>query len=150
VYDFGAALPGVGIFAVRIGNFINGELWGRPTTGWWGMGVSDSPGGPLVTRHPSQLYEAGLEGLLLFTVVWLATRRPRPRYLPSALFLLCYSLARITVEFVRMPDAQLGYLAGGWLTMGQVLTLPMLLTGLVLLVLAQHWRQPSGNFAAAV
>jgi phosphatidylglycerol---prolipoprotein diacylglyceryl transferase len=150
VYDFGAALPGIGIFAVRIGNFINGELWGRPTTGWWGMGVSDSPGGPLVTRHPSQLYEAGLEGLLLFTVVWLATRRPRPRYLPSALFLLCYSLARITVEFVRMPDAQLGYLAGGWLTMGQVLTLPMLLTGLVLLVLAQHWRQPSGNFAAAV
>ncbi|MDE2251895.1 MAG: prolipoprotein diacylglyceryl transferase [Gammaproteobacteria bacterium] len=146
VFDFTAPLPGLGIFAVRIGNFINGELWGRPTDGWWGMRVSDTPGGPLIARHASQLYEAGLEGLLLFTILWLYTRRPRWRYMPSALFLLCYSLARISMEFVRVPDVQLGYLAGGWLTMGQLLSFPMLLAGAVLLVLARRWRQPSGNF----
>ena len=149
VFDFTAPLPGLGIFAVRIGNFINGELWGQPTEGWWGMRVSDIPGGPLIARHPSQLYEAGLEGLVLFAIVWWYTRHPRPRYLPSALFLLCYSVARILVEFVRMPDVQLGYLAGDWLTMGQLLSLPMLLGSLVLLNLPQHWRQPSGNFVAA-
>jgi phosphatidylglycerol---prolipoprotein diacylglyceryl transferase len=83
----------------------------------------------------------------LFTVVWLYTRQPRPRYMPAAVFLLCYSLARITVEFVRMPDVQIGYLAGGWLTMGQVLSLPMLLAALILLNLPAKWRQPSGNFS---
>ena len=147
VFDFVAPLPGLGIFAVRIGNFINSELWGRPTDGWWGMRVSEPPGGPLIARHPSQLYEAGLEGLLLFTIVWLYTRQQRPRYLPSAMFLVCYSVARIAVEFVRVPDVQLGYLAGGWLTMGQVLSLPMLLLGLALLNLPEKWRQPSGNFS---
>jgi phosphatidylglycerol:prolipoprotein diacylglycerol transferase len=149
VFDFAAPLPGLGIFAVRIGNFINGELWGRPTDSAWGMLVSDPPGAPLVARHPSQLYEAALEGLLLFTIVYLYTRRQRPRYLPSAVFLLCYSLARISVEFVRMPDVQLGYLAGGWLTMGQLLSLPMLLLGVALLYLGGQWRQPSGNFSTA-
>ncbi len=149
VADFAAPLPGIGIFAVRIGNFINGELWGRPTTSWWGMRVSEMPGGPLIARHASQLYEAGLEGLLLFTIVWLYTRQPRPRYRPSALFLLCYSLARITVEFVRVPDVQLGYLAGGWLTMGQLLSFPMLVAALVLLNLPRRWRQPSGNYQPA-
>ena len=147
VFDFAAPLPGLGIFAVRIGNFINSELWGRPTDGWWGMRVSEPPGGPLIARHPSQLYEAGLEGLLLFTIVWLYTRQQRPRYLPSAMFLVCYSAARIAVEFVRVPDVQLGYLAGGWLTMGQVLSLPMLLLGLALLNLPEKWRQSSGNFS---
>ena len=146
VFDFAAPLPGIGIFAVRIGNFINGELWGRPTDGWWGMRVSDAPGGPLIARHPSQLYEAALEGLLLFTIVWLYTRKPRPRYMPAAVFLLCYSLARITVEFVRMPDVQIGYLAGGWLTMGQVLSLPMLLAALVLLNLPRQVAPALGKF----
>ena len=89
---------------------------------------------------------AALEGLLLFTIVYLYTRRQRPRYMPSAVFLLCYSSARILVEFVRMPDVQIGYLAGGWLTMGQVLSLPMFLVGLLLLNLPPKWRQPSGNF----
>jgi phosphatidylglycerol:prolipoprotein diacylglycerol transferase len=149
VFDFTAPLPGLGICAVRIGNFINGELWGRPTDGWWGMRVADLPGGPLIARHPSQLYEAALEGLLLFTILWLYTRKPRPRCLPSALFLVCYASARILVEFVRLPDAQLGYLAGGWLTMGQLLSLPMLLVGLLLLNLPARWRQPSGNFKSA-
>ena len=148
VFDFTAPLPGIGIFAVRIGNFINSELWGRPTDGWYGMRVGELPGSPLIARHPSQLYEAGLEGLLLFAIVWWYTRKPRPRYMPSAVFLLCYSMARITVEFVRMPDVQLGYLALGWVTMGQLLSLPMLIAGLVLLTLPQKSLQSSGNFAA--
>jgi phosphatidylglycerol:prolipoprotein diacylglycerol transferase len=149
VFDFTAPLPGLGICAVRIGNFINGELWGKPTDGWYGMRVADVPGGQLLARHPSQLYEAGLEGLLLFAIVYAYTRVPRPRYLPSALFLLCYSLARIALEFVRVPDAQLGYLAFGWLTMGQLLSLPMLAAGLVLLALGRARREPSGNFQPA-
>jgi len=149
VFDFTAPLPGIGILAVRIGNFINGELWGRPTDAWYGMWVSDSPGALPVARHASQLYEAALEGLLLFAILWIYTRRPRWRYAPSALFLLCYSIARITVEFVRVPDAQLGYLAFDWLTMGQLLSLPMLLAGVLLWVLAHRRREASGNFQAA-
>jgi phosphatidylglycerol---prolipoprotein diacylglyceryl transferase len=149
VFDFAAPLPGIGIIAVRIGNFINSELWGRPTDGWWGMRVSDGPGAPLIARHPTQLYEAGLEGALLFTILWLYTRKQRPRYMPAALFMVCYSVARITVEFVRLPDTQIGYFAGDWLTMGQLLSLPMLLAGVVLLVLARRWQQPSGNFKPA-
>ena len=148
VADFAAPLPGIGILAVRIGNFINSELWGKPTNAWWGMRVSESPGEPLIARHPSQLYEAGLEGLVLFSVLWWYTSRPRPRYLPSALFLLCYSIARISVEFVRLPDAQIGYLAGGWLTMGMLLSLPLLAAGLLLFTLGSKWPQPSGNFQA--
>jgi phosphatidylglycerol:prolipoprotein diacylglycerol transferase len=149
VFDFAAPLPGIGIFAVRIGNFINGELWGRPTDVPWAMLVPDPNGGPAVARHPSQLYEATLEGLLLFIILWIYTRKPRPRYAPSGLFLICYSLARIAVEFVREPDVQLGYLAGGWFTMGQLLSLPMLLFGVVLLAIARQQRTPSGNFARA-
>ena len=148
VADFAAPLPGIGILAVRIGNFINGELWGKPTDAWWGMRVRESPGEALIARHPSQLYEAGLEGLVLFAVLWWYTSRPWPRYLPSALFLLCYAIARISVEFVRLPDAQIGYLAGGWLTMGMLLSLPLLAAGLLLLTLGSRWPQPSGNFQA--
>ena len=147
VFDFAAPLPGIGIFAVRLGNFINGELWGRPTDVPWAMLVPDPNGGPAVARHPSQLYEATLEGLVLFVILWLYTRKPRPRYAPSGLFLICYSVARIAVEFVREPDVQLGYLAGGWFTMGQLLSLPMLVFGVLLLAIAQRQRAPSGNFA---
>jgi phosphatidylglycerol:prolipoprotein diacylglycerol transferase len=149
VFDFAAPLPGVGLFFGRLGNFINGELWGRPTDVPWAMLVPDPNGGPAVARHPSQLYEATLEGLLLFTIVWVYTRRPRPRYAPSGLFLICYSVARIAVEFVREPDAQIGYLAGGWFTMGQLLSLPMLVLGIVLMLIAHGQRTPSGNFAPA-
>jgi len=149
VFDFAAPLPGIGIIAVRLGNFINGELWGRATDGWYGMWVSESPGAPAVARHPSQLYEAGLEGLLLFIILWLYTRKPRPRYAPSGIFLVCYSLARILVELVRVPDVQLGYLAFGWVTMGQILSLPMLLVGITLLILAMTRPEPSGNFQPA-
>ena len=149
VFDFMAPLPGLGLCFGRIGNFINNELWGRPTDGPFGMLVEDPLTGQVVARHPSQLYEAGLEGLAIFAILWWFTSRPRPRYAASGLFLLCYALARIAVEFVRVPDAQIGYFAGGWLTMGQLLSLPMLLAGVVLLGVAARRRQPSGNYAGA-
>ena len=139
VFDFAAALPGLGIFAVRIGNFINGELWGRPTEAAWGMRVDG------VVRHPTQLYEAALEGLLLAAVLWWFTSRPRPRLAASGLFLLMYAFGRLTVEFWRLPDQHIGYLFGGWYTMGHLLTLPMLIGGVALLVLAYRNPRPSGN-----
>jgi len=143
VFDFAAPLPEIGLLAGRLGNFINGELWGKPTTLPWGMLVD----GRVV--HPSQLYEAFLEGLVLFTVIWWFTSSPRPRYAASGLFLVLYGCARVLVEFVRLPDAQLGYLAGGWLTMGMILSLPMILLGAFLLILAYQRREPSGNLALA-
>src|SRR3984957_9498071 len=149
VYDFAAPLPGVGLLFGRIGNFINGELWGRPTDVPWAMLVPDPNGGAPVARHPSQLYEAMLEGVVLFTIMWWFTSRPRPRYAPSALFLICYSVARILVEFVREPDIGIGYLAFGWVTMGQLLSLPMLLLGIGLWIAAYSRPAPSGNFVPA-
>jgi phosphatidylglycerol:prolipoprotein diacylglycerol transferase len=142
VFDFAAPLPGIGIFAVRIGNFINGELWGKPTDVPWGFIVDGE------VKHATQLYEAGLEGVLLFIIMWFYTAKPRPRMAPAGLFLVIYSLARITVEFWRLPDAHLSYLAGGWVTMGMLLSLPMLLIGLTLLFMAYRRREPSGNFSA--
>jgi len=143
VYDFTAPLPPLGLFFGRIGNFINGELWGKTTTVPWGFEVNGQ------VRHPSQLYEAALEGLLLFAVLWWFTSRPRPRLAPSALFLIIYGSVRFLVEFVRIPDEHIGYLAGGWLTEGQLLSLPMLIGGLAMLGWAYRIRTPSGNFAAA-
>ncbi len=140
VFDFASPLPEIGLFFGRIGNFINGELWGKPTTVPWGFKVDGE------VRHASQLYEAGLEGLLLFAVMWWFTRRPRPRLAPSGLFLLLYGCARFGIEFVRVPDANLGYLALGWVTMGQILSLPMILGGVALLALAYGRRAASGNF----
>ena len=128
--DFIAPLVPIGLGAGRIGNFINGELWGAPTTVPWAFIVDGE------ARHPSQLYEAGLEGLALFLILWVYSARPRPVMSVSALFLIGYGVFRFAVEFVRLPDAHLGYLAFGWLTMGQVLTLPMLVLGCLLLWLA--------------
>ena len=128
--DFVASLVPIGICGSRIGNFINGVLWGAPTTVPWAFIVDGE------ARHPSQLYEAGLEGLALFLILWLYSARPRPVMSVSALFLIGYGVFRFAVEFVRLPDAHLGYLAFGWLTMGQVLTLPMLVFGCILLWLA--------------
>lgn len=125
----------------RLGNFANGELWGKPTDLPWGMVFPDPLAGG-VPRHPTQLYEAALEGLLLFLLLWYYSRVPRPVRAVSGLFLLGYGLFRFPVEFLRIPDAQLGYLAFDWLTMGQVLTLPMILFGLVLML-------TSGGSAAA-
>jgi phosphatidylglycerol:prolipoprotein diacylglycerol transferase len=148
VLDFLAPLPGIGLLAGRIGNFINGELWGRPTSLPWGFGVPDAQG-VLIARHPSQLYEAGLEGVLLSVILIWFTSRPRPRLAPIGLFLLVYGCCRFLVEWVRLPDANIGYLAGEWLTMGMLLTTPMILAGAVLLIYAYRQSIPSGNFSTA-
>jgi len=143
VFDFAAPLPGIGICAVRIGNFINGELWGKPTDVPWAVVVDGVP------LHATQLYEASLEGVLLFIILWWYTSRPRPRMAPAGLFLVIYSLSRITVEFWRVPDHHLNYLLHtSWVTMGIILSLPMLLVGLALIFMAYRRREPSGNFAA--
>jgi len=133
--DFVAPLVPIGLGAGRIGNFINGELWGKVSDMPWAMIV---PGGGPLARHPSQLYQAALEGVLLFVILWLYSARPRPVMAVSGMFLLLYGLFRFAVEFVRLPDAHLGYLAFGWLTMGQLLSLPMLLAGAGLLLFAHR------------
>jgi phosphatidylglycerol:prolipoprotein diacylglycerol transferase len=124
----------IGLMLGRIGNFINGELWGRVSDVPWAMVF---PGAGPLPRHPSQLYEAGLEGALLFIIMWWFSAKPRPLGAVSGLFLLGYGSFRFLVEFVRIPDPQYGYLAFGWLTMGQVLCLPMILLGLYLLLTAR-------------
>jgi len=140
ISDFAAPLVPIGLGAGRVGNFINGELWGAPTTVPWAVIVNGE------ARHASQLYEACLEGLALFVILWLFSARPRPVMSVSAVFLIGYGVFRFAVEFVRLPDEHLGYLAFGWLTMGQVLTLPMLVLGLFLLWRA--YRGPSAVVAA--
>ncbi len=131
VTDFIAPLVPSGIFFGRVGNFINGELWGNVTNVPWGMVFPHA--GPL-PRHPSQLYEASLEGIVLFIALWLYSARPHYMGRVSGLFALGYGLARFMVEFVRTPDAHLGYLAFNWLTMGQILSLPLMGIGLWLLL----------------
>ncbi|MDP0589145.1 MAG: prolipoprotein diacylglyceryl transferase [Candidatus Endonucleobacter bathymodioli] len=125
--DFIAPLVPVGLGAGRIGNFIGGELWGRATDVSWAMVFPRDP--DQIARHPSQLYQFALEGVVLFIVLWWFSSRPRPRMAISGLFLLVYGLVRIVVEFFREPDAHLGYLAFDWLTMGQILSLPMVILG---------------------
>jgi phosphatidylglycerol:prolipoprotein diacylglycerol transferase len=154
ITDFIAPLVPLGLFAGRLGNFINGELWGGPSGLPWAMRLSCAehpalchqslqlPPGTLYTPplHPSQLYQAGLEGLVLFAVLWWFSASPRPRMAVSGLFLVGYGLARFLVEFVRLPDAHIGYLAQGWVTMGQLLSAPMIAAGAVLLFLAYRRR----------
>ncbi len=141
----------LGLLFGRIGNFINGELWGKTTS-------PDAPWAVIVdgeARHPSQLYEGFLEGIVLFIVLWLYTRKPRPVMATSGLFLVLYGVFRILVEFVRVPDEQIRYLALGWITMGQALSAPMVIAGVVLLVLALRAkdagaaRGPASGEAAA-
>jgi phosphatidylglycerol:prolipoprotein diacylglycerol transferase len=143
VLDFTVPLPGLGLFFGRIGNFINGELWGKTTTVPWGFLVNGE------VRHASQLYEAFFEGLVLSAIVWWFTSKPRPRWAPGGLFVLIYGTVRFCIEFVRVPDAQLQYLAGGWFSMGQALSLPMIVLGIGLLVYAYRRGVPSGNLAVA-
>ena len=121
------------IFLVRVANFINGELWGKVTDVPWAVVHNGE------AKHPSQLYEAVLEGLVLFAVLLWFSSRPRPRMAVSGLFLLLYGIFRFGVEFIRVPDDGI-YLAWGWLTRGQLYTTPMIVGGLVLLVLA--YRRP--------
>lgn len=168
VLDFLAPLPGIGIFAGRIGNFINGELWGKPTDVPWGFVLDPSTLHPtqrdgalqlcerfnvdpcVIQVHASQLYQGLLEGLLVFIIVWSFTTKPRPRLAPSGLFLLGYGICRFLIEFVRVPDLNRGYILFDWVTMGQILSTPMILVGLALLVMAYRRNAPSGNYSAAV
>ncbi|MCU7930071.1 MAG: prolipoprotein diacylglyceryl transferase [Candidatus Thiodiazotropha sp. (ex Codakia rugifera)] len=147
--DFIAPLVTIGLGAGRIGNFINAELWGRVTDLPWGMRVPCHVAEGLCARlglpmnaqhslpvHPNQLYEAFLEGVVLFLILWIYSAKPRPKMAVSGLFLVCYGLFRFAVEFVRLPDQHIGYIAFGWVTMGQLLSLPMILFGSLLLYLA--------------
>jgi phosphatidylglycerol---prolipoprotein diacylglyceryl transferase len=155
--DFVAPLVPAGLGLGRLGNWIGGELWGKPTGGDWGVvfpralppelamldpaalrAEFEAGGLAQFARHPSQLYQVALEGVLLFAVLWWFSRRPRPRYAVAGLFALLYGLFRFAVEFVREPDAHIGYLAFGWLTMGQLLSLPLLALGLALLWLSRR------------
>lgn len=140
VTDFLAPLVPIGLGAGRIGNFINGELWGRVTSPDlpWGMifqGAGDAP------RHPSQLYQFGLEGLALFLLLWFYSARARPLGAVSGLFLIGYGAFRFIVEYFREPDAFLGPLALG-LSMGQWLSLPMLIAGMLMLAWS-HKKRPA-------
>lgn len=130
--DFVAPMVPIGLGAGRIGNFINSELWGKVSDVPWAM--VPTQGGP--ARHPSQLYEFFLEGVVMFIILWIYSSKPRPTMAVSGLFALLYGVFRFAVEFVREPDAHIGYLAYGWLTMGQVLSLPLIILGLVFMVLA--------------
>jgi phosphatidylglycerol:prolipoprotein diacylglycerol transferase len=155
--DFVAPLVPPGLAFGRFGNYVNGELWGKLTGGHWGVVFPSSLPAPLAgldpavlraqfdahaldafARHPSQLYECALEGVVLFAVLWTFSRKPRSRYAVSGLFAVLYGVFRFAVEFVRIPDAQLGYLAFGWVTMGQLLEIPVILVGLYWLWLSRR------------
>ena len=166
--DFVAPLVPAGLGFGRIGNFIGGELWGKPTGAGWGVIFPRSDLGPYsnqsleelqrlhasgaldaYARHPSQLYQALLEGLVMMVVLLWYSRRPRPRYAVSGLFALLYGAFRILVEFVRVPDPQVGYLFGTtWFTEGQLLSLPLVAVGLGLLWLSR--RSPVASAPAAM
>lgn len=132
VGDFIVPLLPVGLGAGRIGNFVNAELWGRVTDSPFGIVFHNAGALP---RHPSQLYEFALEGVLLFIILFMFIRKERPNGSVAGLFLLCYGLFRIIVEFAREPDAHLGFLTFG-LTMGQILSVPMVIAGLALITFA--------------
>lgn len=127
VSDFVAPLVPQAIFFGRIGNFINGELWGKTTDLPWGIIF---PGAGPWPRHPSQLYEAFLEGIVLFVILMIYARKPRAHGKISGLFAMGYAVFRSLIECIRIPDPQLGYLAFGWVTMGQILCVPLFVVGL--------------------
>lgn len=135
VLDFAAPLGPLGLGFGRIGNFINGELWGSPTSLPWGMIFPAAGPEP---RHPNPLYEAFLEGAVLFAILWWFSSRPRPVMAVSGLFAIGYGVFRFIIEFVRIPDAHIGYLAWGWLTMGQLLSLPLIVVGIILMLLKHN------------
>ncbi len=145
IMDFIAPVVPIGLGAGRIGNFINAELWGKASDVPWAMIFPTDPQQP--ARHPSQLYQFALEGVALFLILWLYSRKPRPTMAVSGMFALFYGIFRFIVEFVRVPDAQLGYLAFGWVTMGQILCIPMIAGGLLLIWWAYN-RDPAAQKAA--
>ncbi|HET6725045.1 MAG TPA: prolipoprotein diacylglyceryl transferase [Gammaproteobacteria bacterium] len=151
--DFIAPATTIGLGTGRIGNFINGELWGKVSDVPWAMRLpcwdgrfmdrycGGVPTGYSPPHIPNQLYEAFLEGLVMFVVLWWFSAKPRPRMAISGLFALLYGVIRFGIEFERLPDPQLGYLAFGWLTMGQVLSLPLIAIGVALIGLAYRNKQ---------
>jgi phosphatidylglycerol:prolipoprotein diacylglycerol transferase len=161
--DFVAPLVPLGLGFGRIGNFINGELWGAPADGVpWAMRVAcdGTPARRALCEtqlgldprtewtpplHPSMLYEALLEGFVLFAILWWFSSKPRPRMAVSGMFLLFYGLFRFAIEFVRVPDADKGYILFGWVTMGQILSAPMIFFGILMLVLAYRAAPSSAS-----
>jgi len=133
--DFVAPLVPLGYFAGRIGNFINGELWGRVTDVPWAMVF---PHVDMQPRHPSMLYQGLLEGLVLFIILWIYTSKKRPRMAATAVIAIGFGVFRFSLEFLRQPDAHLGFVALDWMTMGQVLSIPLVLFGVILWVLAHR------------
>ena len=144
VCDLGVIGAPLGLFFGRCANFVNGELWGKPTDLPWGV-MFETGGG--VYRHPSQLYEAILEGLVIFAVLYALSRRvpPRPQGTFMGWFLALYGVFRFLIEFVRVPDAQLGYLFGP-ITMGQLLSLPLVLLGIAILVVSHRLARPQVGY----
>lgn len=132
----------IGLFFGRCANFINGELWGAPTDLSWGVVFGGLAGEE--PRHPSQLYEAFFEGIVLFIILFAMSRRlpPFPRGTFTGVFMIGYGICRFCIEFIREPDAQLGYLWGDWLTMGQVLSIPLILVGVALLIYVGKMKKP--------
>ena len=139
VFDFAAMVTPIGLGLGRLGNFIGQELWGRPTDLPWGMVFPRDPSG--LARHPSQLYQAFLEGAVLFTIIYWYTRKPRPQWSTGALFVCCYGVFRFVVEFVREPDAHIGFDLFGWMSRGQILSLPMIIVGIMVMIWA--YRRPA-------
>ena len=139
--DFVVPLVPIGLALGRLGNFIGQELWGRSADVPWAMIFPNDP--LALPRHPSQLYQFALEGLLLFVIVYSFSRKPRPMWSVAGLFLLGYGCLRFIAEFFREPDAHIGFEAFGWLTRGQLLSLPMLLMGAYLMLWAYRRRANS-------
>jgi len=133
IADFLMPVVPVGLLFGRIANFVNGELWGKPSDVAWAMVFLHVDNQP---RHPSQLYEIFLEGFVLFSVLWLLSSKPKPTMFISGMFLTLYGIFRVAVEMFREPDRHIGYLLGDWLTMGMLLSLPMVVVGVLLLFLA--------------
>ncbi len=150
IADFVAPLVPIGIASVRFGNFINGELWGRLTDKPWAMIFPDSLPGKYwgqsiealqnlnqqgllneFARHPSPLYESFLEGIITFLIVWFVSKKFKRAGIASGTFLICYGVSRFFVEFFRQPDENRGFVAFDWMTMGQILTIPIIVFGLL-------------------
>jgi phosphatidylglycerol:prolipoprotein diacylglycerol transferase len=149
IVDLVVPVVPLGLFLGRLGNFINGELWGRPSNVPWAVIFPLAPlvHGVMVPRHPSQLYEAGLEGLVLSAVLWILAQRQRPEGVLLGTFLIFYGLVRCFVEFFREPDLQLG-LIGGVISMGQLMSIPMILVGIGIIIRAlRSGRSCDDSFA---
>ena len=140
--DFIAPLIPLGLAFGRIGNYINGELWGKVTSSAFGIYAPDQSG-IWAQRYPTQLYEALLEGVILFFILWFFSKNNKPLMATSALFSIFYGIFRFIIEFIRVPDSHIGYLAFEWLTMGQLLSFPMVLVGLFVFYKSYYIKRQS-------